>query len=469
GKLKVAKTGPVTFDMGVTWRAYRVTIDGKVVKDLYDLRGDDGGSNRVEVPELTAGEHDIKIEYRNEADNFKFSLSWAQPEASIEEAVDVAKKADAAVVVVGTSGDSEGEANDRKNLYLPGDQDKLIAEVAKANPRTIVVLNTGGPVLMDKWKDKVPAILQEFFPGQEGGTAVAEIISGKVNPSGKLPITMPKALEDSPSNAYYHGQGDKIDYSVVGTLEGYRGYDAKKITPEFPFGHGLSYTSFKYSDLKVSVIDADAKNPKVKVTLKLTNSGKVAGAEVAQLYVGEESPEVERAPKELKAFEKVMLQPGESKTLTFTLDAEAFHYWNDKTHAWTIKPGKFEILTGASSRDIRLKSEVELKAVKVSADLNKCLKEISALQQQKQKLTKGLEQFSEAAWFKEIREKLHIAESEESNPAPVSLKQCVAQLEELKRSFENMQIVTREFAKKFDARLYGVEAEAVKNQSQSAQ
>ncbi|MGE3260806.1 MAG: glycoside hydrolase family 3 C-terminal domain-containing protein [Bacteriovoracia bacterium] len=470
GRLRVEKAGPVTFDMGVTWRAYRVIVDGKVVQDYFDLRGD-GGDNRVKIEHLDAGLHDIKIEYRNEADNFKFSLAWAQPEADIAEAVALAKKADAAVVVVGTSNDSEGESIDRKSLYLPGDQDQLILEVAKANPRTTVIVNTGGPVLMDKWKDKVPAILQAWFPGQEGGTALAEIVSGKVNPSGKLPVTLPKKLEDSPSATYYHGQSDKIDYGKVGVLEGYRGYDAKNIEPEFAFGHGLSYTTFQYSDLKVDAVSDNQKDPKVKVTMKLTNSGKVAGAEAVQLYVGEQSPEVERAPKELKGFEKISLRPGESRMVSFTLDAEAFRYWNDKTHAWTIKPGNFSILVGSSSRDIRLKSAVTIKPPQAgtkSAELGSCKEELRALLKQKEKVTQRLRDFSDASWFAEIRSKLHL-ESDSLDPAaPQSLAACKTQLAQAADALANMQNVTKEFAKKFDSRLYKVNAEAGAGQSQSA-
>lgn len=459
GKIKVPKSGPVTFDMGVTWVAYRVIIDGKTIVDLYNAK--DGGNNRVTVDHLDAGEHDIKIEYRNEADNFKFSLSWGQPEASVEEAVEIAKKADAVVLVVGTSNDSEGESIDRKSLYLPGDQDNLITEVVKANPRTAVVVNTGGPVLMDKWKDKVPAIMQAWFPGQEGGTAVAEIVTGKVNPSGKLPLTLPKKLEDSPSNTYYHGQDDKIDFSLVGVLEGYRGYDAKKIEPEFPFGHGLSYTSYKYSDLKVEVLDPNSTNPSVQVKMKVTNTGKMKGAEAVQLYVGEEAPEVVRPPRELKAFDKVSLNPGETRELTFTLGEEAFRYWNDETHAWTIKPGKFEIAVGASSRDLRLQSKVTLEKGKPLA--KGCDDELKTLLAQRDSLTNRLQEFSDADWFVEIRAKL---ESSRGGKA-VLVASCPHQVESLKEQLANMHAVTREFAKKYDARLYKIDSESSLGTSES--
>lgn len=325
-----------------------------------------------------------------------------------------------------------------------------------------MIVNTGGPVAMGSWKDKVPAIAQAFFPGQEGGTAIAEIVSGKVNPSGKLPITIPKKLEDSPSAAYYHGQEDFIDYSKTSVLEGYRGYDAKKIEPEFPFGHGLSYTSFKYSDLKVQTVSSDAANPKVKVSFKVTNSGKVKGAEAAQLYVGEESPEVTRAPKELKGFDKVALAPGESKTVSIELDAAAFRYWNDETHAWTIKPGQFKVLVGSSSRDIRLQGAVNLLAAKKKTA--SCDQELKALKKQKQNLTAKLREFSNADWFTEINEKLHIAP--EGSVAPAA--DCEKELAELKESLANMRNVTQEFAKKFEPRLYSVEPSAAEAASGGA-
>ncbi|MGZ3735279.1 MAG: glycoside hydrolase family 3 C-terminal domain-containing protein, partial [Bdellovibrionota bacterium] len=429
------KPGPITFDFGVTGFFYRFYVDGKLVKDLWDH--DDAWEQSVTLDNFSAGPHEIRIEYKNRADNFKLAFSRTPPAADMSEAIKAAKEADAAIVVVGTSNSFEGEDGDRTSLNMPGDQDKLVEAVLKANPKTVVVVNSGGPVLMRDWRDKAPAILQAWFPGQEGGNAVADVITGKVNPSGKLPITIPKKLEDSPSAAYYHGQEDKIDYSTVGVLEGYRGYDAKKVEPEFPFGFGLSYTKFKYSNLKVKVKNNDPENPSVEVTMTLTNTGKVAGAEVAQLYVHQENPLVTRPPEELKGFQKVMLKPGESKQVTFKLDENAFHYWDTQTHGWKVDPDKFQISVGSSSRDFRLKGNVEMKPAASSAQ--NCEDQEKQLLSQKKALMESVSAFPQADWVEEVTKQLNSPQA--SAPATVPCAQRVAALRSL---LENVSSIVNE-------------------------
>lgn len=359
GFFTMEKTGDLNLDFGVTGRAYRVKIDGKVISDVFDKK--DGWVSQAQAANLSAGPHEIVIEYRNEPDNFQFMVSYEPPAPDFEKAVAAAKTADAVVLVVGNSPRFEAEDSDRPNINLPEEQERLVKAVLEVNPRTAVVVISGGPVLMRGWREKAPAILQAWFPGQEGGGAIADIISGLVNPSGKLPITIPRQLDDSPSAAYYHGQQDKIDYSKVGVMEGYRGYDSRGVAPEFPFGHGLSYSKFTYSDFRAEVLDAAPAHPKVRITLGLKNDGKVAGAEVAQLYVRELEPSVARPPLELKGFEKIKLEPGETKAVTFELDATAFRFWDAEKHGWKVNPGKFELLVGGSSRDLPLKGEVALK------------------------------------------------------------------------------------------------------------
>ncbi|MGD0780576.1 MAG: glycoside hydrolase family 3 C-terminal domain-containing protein [Dehalococcoidales bacterium] len=273
----------------------------------------------------------------------------------LERAVKAAANADAAIVFAGLNEKHESEGFDRKDMDLPPGQNELISRVAKANPNTVVVLNNGSPLAMP-WLENVPAVVEAFFPGQECGNAIASVLFGLVNPSGKLPDTFPHRLEDNPAFANYPGANDNVLYGE-GIYVGYRHYDANKVEPLFPFGYGLSYTSFEYSNLKVS--PAKAKD-KIKVSVDITNTGKVAGKEVVQVYVADVACSVPRPPKELKAFKKVALSPGEKKIVNFTLTKEAFSFYDVKLKDWVAEPGDFEILVGNSSRDIRVKGKFTL-------------------------------------------------------------------------------------------------------------
>jgi beta-glucosidase len=277
---------------------------------------------------------------------------------ALKEATDAAAKADVAVVVVGRYSKNEGESFDVKTMDLPAGQDELIAAVEQANPRTVVVLNTGDPVTMTKWIDKTPALLDVWFDGQEGGTALASILFGDVSPSGKLPVSLPKKFADSPAAANYPGKNLEVNYAE-GIYVGYRYYDSKNVEPQFPFGFGLSYTTFEYSDLKVTPDKAAGDQP-VRVTLKVRNTGKRAGAEVVQIYVHDGHSKIDRPSHELKAFSRVDLKPGESKTVQLKLDRAAFSYWSPDNKTWVAEPGTFEVQAGASSRDIRLRTPIEL-------------------------------------------------------------------------------------------------------------
>jgi beta-glucosidase len=224
------------------------------------------------------------------------------------------------------------------------------------NPRTIVVLVSGSPVAMDPWLEKVPVVLQAWYGGIEGGRVLASVLFGDVNPSGKLPCTFPRRLADSPA----HASGDKRQYPGVdgvvhyteGLLVGYRWFDAKAIEPLFPFGHGLSYTTFSYANLRIE--SGGAKGALATVTCDITNTGRRAGAEVAQLYVHDDDSSVPRPPQELKGFAKVALAPGETKTVSFPLGQRAFAYYATGPKAWVAEAGTFTIKVGASSRDLRL-------------------------------------------------------------------------------------------------------------------
>jgi beta-glucosidase len=284
------------------------------------------------------------------------------PEArakALSQAVEAAAHADVAVVVVGRYSKLEAESFDVKTMELPAGQDELIEAVEKANPRTIVVLNTGDPVTMTKWIAQTPALVEMWYGGQEGGHALAAILFGDANPSGKLPVSFPKKFEDSPASANYPGVNLKVNYAE-GIYVGYRYYDTKNMEPQFPFGFGLSYTTFEYSDLKVTPSQSSG-NELANVSLKVKNTGTRAGTEVVQLYVHDGHAKIDRPVRELKGFKRVELKAGETKTVDFTLDRADLSYWSPEKKAWVADPGTFEIQVGASSRDIRLRAPLELK------------------------------------------------------------------------------------------------------------
>lgn len=276
------------------------------------------------------------------------------------QAAALARASDVAIVMAGEI-DTEGKDHP---IELGGNQNELIEAVAEVNPRTIVVLKTGSAMLMP-WMEKVPAVLEAWYPGEEDGNAVADILFGAANPSGKLPITFPARLQDVPANTpeQYPGVDGVARYSE-GIFVGYRHYDEKKIVPLFPFGHGLSYTTFAYGGLRVSPENAAIsgnRQPKISVELEIRNTGRVAGAEVAQLYVGMPLNAVPQPPKQLKAFQKVFIALGKSARVRFQLDGSAFSYWDVKTHAWRIAPGEYKLMVGSSSRDIRLERTIRLR------------------------------------------------------------------------------------------------------------
>ena len=283
------------------------------------------------------------------------------PEArakALQEAVDAASKSDVAVVVVGRYSKLESESFDVKTMDLPAGQDELIQAVEKANPHTVVVLNTGDPVTMTKWVDTTPALLDMWYGGQEGGHALAAIVFGDANPSGKLPVTLPKRYEDNPAAANYPGKDLEVNYAE-GIYVGYRYYDTKNVEPQFPFGFGLSYTKFEYSSLVVGP-GRITKDEPIHVGLTVRNTGNHAGAEVVQLYVHDGDAKIDRPVHELKGFSRVELKPREAKTVRFTLDRTALSYWDPAKKAWTADPGRFQIEVGASSRDIRMRLPLEL-------------------------------------------------------------------------------------------------------------
>jgi beta-glucosidase len=276
-----------------------------------------------------------------------------------EEAVALAAKSDAAIIFAGYSPETEQEHADR-TLGLPAGQDELIQAVAKAARRTIVVLYSGGPVLMNSWLDQVPALLLAWYPGQEAGRTPATVLFGDANPSGKLPVTFIKDWKDSSAYPNYPGKDLRVDYAE-GIYVGYRHFDKENIQPLFPFGHGLSYTSFAYSDLKVTP-ERSAPGQPVTVTLHVKNTGARPGAEIVQIYIGASQSEIDRPVKELKGFRRIALGPGEAQLVTITIDGKAMAHFDDNKKAWVSDTGVFKVEAGASSRDIRQRASFEILA-----------------------------------------------------------------------------------------------------------
>jgi beta-glucosidase len=316
----------------------------------------DNLDNGQAVLQLEAGRsYRIELEGQAEPDmKMQVRLAWVTPEMrakAIADAVAAARAADTAVVFAWARG---GEGFDpEQNLNLPGDQNALIDAVAQANANTIVVLNTGGPIGMP-WRDKVKAVLEMWYPGQEGGWATADLLVGKANPGGKLPITFPVRATDTPALAPGHperfdGVNERVVYSE-GVFVGYRHYDQNRIQPLYPFGYGLSYTTFAYSGLRVAPAGDG-----VDVSFTVRNAGKVKGAEIPQVYVGPPSrAAVPMAPKVLAGFERLELEPGESRAVSIHVPARQLSYWSVEAKGWRVAEGRRPVYVGASSRDIRL-------------------------------------------------------------------------------------------------------------------
>lgn len=318
-----------------------------------------GGSSHVNPTKLD----DIYEEIKKSAGN-SVNVLYAKgyrldkdevDEGLLEEAKQVAMNADVAVIFAGLPEHYESEGYDRQHMRMPESHCALIEGVAEVQPNVVVVLSNGSPVEMP-WIDKVKGLLEAYLGGQALGGAIADLLFGDANPSGRLAETFPKKLSDNPSYLNFPGEGDRVEYRE-GIFVGYRYYDKKGIEPLFPFGYGLSYTTFEYSDLNISkkeILDTET----VTVSVKVKNTGDRAGKEVVQLYVRDVESSVIRPEKELKGFEKVELQPGEEKVVTFELDKRAFAYYNVDIKDWHVESGEFEIMIGKSSRDIVLKDRI---------------------------------------------------------------------------------------------------------------
>ncbi|KAG9254820.1 glycoside hydrolase superfamily [Emericellopsis atlantica] len=359
----------------------KLYVDGRMVLDLWNWTEEgeamfDGSADYLVELDMEGNRAvELKVEMTNELrplwkqDKFNMThkyggcrIGFKQEDKVdyVHNAVEAARAADAAVVVVGVDAEWESEGYDRQTMDLPvdGSQDKLIRAVVEANPRTVVVNQSGSPVHMP-WVDSVPAIIQGWYQGQEAGNALADVLFGLVSPSGKLPATFPQRIEHTPARHNWPGENGKVLYGE-GLYIGYRHYDRIGIKPLFPFGHGLSYTTFEYGrpELSSRVLSADEN---IRITLAISNVGDRAGAEIVQVYVHDEKSRLPRPEKELVAFEKIFLEADETRHIHITLDKHAVGYYDTAIPGWIGEQGRFEILIGASSADIRRSASFQVK------------------------------------------------------------------------------------------------------------
>jgi beta-glucosidase len=353
------ETGTYTFGL-VSSGLSRLSIDGREIVDNWTRQtpGDNyfgfGSAEARGTIDLEAGrEYALVVEYSKGGAMMtavRLGCLPPVPAEALDRAAQLAAASDVALVFVGLNGEWESEGYDRQDIELPGQQGELIERVAAANKNTVVVLNTGAPISMP-WLDKVAAVVQAWYPGQECGNAIADVLFGDVTPSGKLTQTFPVRLEDNPAYINYPGENGRVHYGE-GLFVGYRYYEKKRIAPLFPFGFGLSYTTFDYSPLLLSAQETGPDDV-LHVSLDITNTGSRMGKEVVQLYIRDVASNLQRPTKELKGFAKVQLEPGERKTVTLPVAFDALAYYDDLERAWIAEAGKFEILVGSSSQDIR--------------------------------------------------------------------------------------------------------------------
>jgi len=347
GTLTPPSTGAYTFGLSSD-DGSRLFVNGQQVIDNWR---DQASHTETATVDLTAGTPaQIEVDYYQSGGDATVNLGWALPNQDLQgQAVALAAKSDVAVVY---ANDYESEGSDLANIDLPGTQNQLIAAVAAVNPNTVVVLNTGSAVVMP-WLDKVKGVFEAWYPGQESGNAIARLLYGDVNPSGKLPVTFPTSLDQVPAStaAQWPGVNGQVQYSE-GLNVGYRWYEAKNLTPVYPFGYGLSYTTFRFSHLRVDG-DTLRENGKIRVSADVTNTGSRAGAEVAQLYLGEPVSTGEPS-SQLKGFQKVDLQPHQTERVTFDITAQDASYWSSDAQAWTLGAGKYTVHIGDSSRNLPL-------------------------------------------------------------------------------------------------------------------
>lgn len=340
----------------------RIYIDNKIAVDHWEA--DAGNIAHYATLKLTAGQpYHFRVEYFQAQGNAKIRLAWIEnaevyKKRLLNDAVEKAAHSDIAIVCVGVTSDEEGEGHDRQSMQLPYDQDDLVNAITAVNKKTIVVVTGSTPSLMTSWVDKVPSVIQSWNAGEEAGNALASIIYGAINPSGKLPITIAARREDYPDYGNFPGVNGQVYYKE-GIYVGYRHFDKENIKPLFPFGYGLSYTSFQITPIKESALEINGNKPAViKVSVK--NIGNRYGQEVVQLYLTDPHKVIDRPVRELKGFQKVALKPGEAKVLYFIVNASDLAFCDVKGKCWRADKGEYNVGIGTSSRDIKLNLNIHL-------------------------------------------------------------------------------------------------------------
>ena len=341
----------------------RLLINGKEIIDNWnDTKPGDaffalGTSSKRGVVNLeNATKYQIEIQYKFEGNFPAIYIGCKAPDKVdlFNEALQIAEEVDQVIMVVGTNSDWETEGNDRNDFNLPSRQNELINSIVDINPNTILVLNTGSPIKMP-WINKVKSVIQTWYPGQEFGNALADIITGAVSPSGKLPSTFPIKIEDTPAYSSYPGKDLQMNYDEK-LLVGYKWYERENIKTQYPFGHGLSYTTFEYSNLLINELKDDLIS--CKFTIK--NTGDISGSEISQCYVELKNNDLSEPIKKLQGFDKTYLSPQEKKEIEIILNPRSFSGWNLDKKSWEIKQGSYNIHIGASSEDIRLSNQINL-------------------------------------------------------------------------------------------------------------
>jgi len=366
-RLRAREPGAQRLSLTSAGRA-RLRVDGREWIDLWERRERGSaffglGSQEVEVavPLAAGASAEIEVDFAHDRPGLpagvRIGFAPPEPTDALERAVAAARGADAAVVVVGLDEDWETEGRDRDGFSLPGRQDELLAAVAAANPRTIAVLNAGSPVAMP-WADATAALVQLWYPGQEGGRALADVLFGDADPGGRLPLTIPVRMEDTPAFLSCPGEAHTLRYDE-GVFVGHRWYDVRGIEPRFPFGHGLSYARFEYGDLRIARAALDAGEP-VEAEIEVANASDRPGVEVAQLYLAAPPGPVRRPPLALVGFAKLRLAPGERGVARFTVSPRSLSTWDAAAQAWRIEPGAYELAAGRSSRDLRARARFTL-------------------------------------------------------------------------------------------------------------
>jgi beta-glucosidase len=362
GHFTPEETGVYVFGL-VSAGVSRLSINGQEVIDNWNQQqpGDTffglASAEATYTVKLAAGEtYTLVLEYSKGSvplSAVRLGCLPPLPVDALERAAALAGASDVALVFAGLSGEWECEGFDRPGLELVGQQVALIEKVAAANKNTVVILNTGSPIEMP-WLDRVAAVVQAWYPGQECGHAIADVLFGDVNPSGKLTQTFPVRIEDNPAYINYPGENDQVHYGE-GIFVGYRYYEKKKVRPLFPFGFGLSYTTFIYDTLSLSTQEIGPDDT-LRVSVNVTNAGARAGQEVVQVYIQDKASSLQRPNKELKAFTKVRLAAGERRSVTFTIARDSLAYYDNLARTWIAEAGEFEVLVGSSSQDIHATS-----------------------------------------------------------------------------------------------------------------